>query len=77
MMHVLKLLLQFYRQSDPLHRPTKVVVWAHNSHIGDARYTDMGGKRGQLNLGQLCREEFGLECFNIGQLTYKGTGRFC
>ncbi len=34
----------------------KTVVWAHNSHIGDARATDLGRRRGELNLGQLCRE---------------------
>jgi len=31
----------------------KTVVWAHNSHIGDARFTDMGESRDELNLGQL------------------------
>jgi erythromycin esterase-like protein len=35
--------------------PAKIIVWAHNSHIGDARATEMG-HRGQLNLGQLVRE---------------------
>ena len=34
----------------------KAIVWAHNSHIGDARCTDMGAARGELNIGQLCRE---------------------
>src|SRR5439155_19705521 len=33
-------------------RAAKLVVWAHNSHLGDARYTDMS-RRGELNLGQL------------------------
>src|SRR5207248_1377925 len=37
---------------------SKAVVWAHNSHIGDARYTEMGTVRGELNIGQLCRERF-------------------
>lgn len=32
--------------------PAKIVVWAHNSHLGDARYTDMGRSRGELNVGQ-------------------------
>lgn len=32
------------------------VVWAHNSHLGDARHTDMGWRRGQHNLGQLVRQ---------------------
>ena len=38
---------------------SKAVVWAHNSHIGDARFTEMGAVRDELNLGQLCREHFG------------------
>ena len=35
--------------------PAKVVVWAHNSHVGDARHTQMG-THGELNIGQLVRE---------------------
>src|SRR5438132_9396165 len=34
----------------------KAIVWAHNSHIGDARYTEMGVLRDELNIGQLCRQ---------------------
>jgi protein-L-isoaspartate(D-aspartate) O-methyltransferase len=37
----------------------KAVVWAHNSHIGDARHTEMGAVRDELNIGQLCRQSFG------------------
>jgi erythromycin esterase-like protein len=44
----------------------KAVVWAHNSHIGDARFTEMGARRGELNLGQLCRERWGDEAALIG-----------
>src|SRR5437763_6607362 len=39
-------------------RTGKVVVWAHNSHLGDARHTDMT-RRGELNLGQLARQRYG------------------
>lgn len=52
--------------------PAKVVVWAHNSHLGDARATEMG-KRGELNLGQLARERHGDQTRLIGQTTYTGT----
>jgi protein-L-isoaspartate(D-aspartate) O-methyltransferase len=52
---------------------SKAVVWAHNSHIGDARYTDMGIVRDQLNIGQLCRERFGDEAALIGFGTHAGT----
>jgi protein-L-isoaspartate(D-aspartate) O-methyltransferase len=51
---------------------SKAVVWAHNSHIGDARHTDMGIMRGELNLGQLCRERFGEEGALIGFGTHSG-----
>ena len=51
----------------------KAVVWAHNSHIGDARFTEMGSERGELNLGQLCRQHFGGEAALIGFGTHTGT----
>jgi erythromycin esterase-like protein len=50
----------------------KVVVWAHNSHLGDARATYMGDI-GELNLGQLVREQHGQEAKLIGFTTYSGT----
>lgn len=53
------------------HSP-KIVVWAHNSHLGDARYTDMGGD-GELNLGQLARERYGDDVRLIGFSTHGGT----
>lgn len=52
---------------------SKAVVWAHNSHIGDARYTDMGVVREELNIGQLCRERFGEQAALIGFGTHTGT----
>jgi erythromycin esterase-like protein len=52
---------------------SKAVVWAHNSHIGDARFTDMGRVRDELNLGQLCRERFGEQAAMIGFGTDTGT----
>jgi erythromycin esterase-like protein len=51
----------------------KAVVWAHNSHIGDARFTDMGVARNEINIGQLCRERFGEEAALIGFGTHTGT----
>jgi erythromycin esterase-like protein len=50
----------------------KIVVWAHNSHLGDARATEME-QRGELNLGQLVRQRFGDEAALIGFTTYTGT----
>jgi erythromycin esterase-like protein len=52
---------------------SRAVVWAHNSHIGDARATGMGRSRGELNLGQLCRERFGEEAVLVGFGTDSGT----
>jgi erythromycin esterase-like protein/dienelactone hydrolase len=51
----------------------KAVVWAHNSHIGDARFTEMGSERGELNIGQLCREAWGRNVALIGFGTHSGT----
>lgn len=51
----------------------KAVVWAHNSHIGDATYTEMGVVREELNIGQLCRERFGKSAALIGFGTHTGT----
>ncbi len=50
----------------------KLVVWAHNSHLGDARATQMG-QQGELNLGQLVREDYGSEAVLIGFATHHGT----
>ncbi len=51
---------------------TRIVVWAHNSHVGDARATELGAD-GQLSLGQLVRERHGDQCRLIGFSTYQGT----
>jgi erythromycin esterase-like protein/predicted phosphoribosyltransferase len=50
----------------------KIVVWAHNSHLGDARATEMG-RRGELNVGQLVREKYGRDAVLIGFTTHHGT----
>jgi erythromycin esterase-like protein len=50
----------------------KVVVWAHNSHVGDARATEMA-LDGQLNLGQLARERLGTDAVLVGFTTYSGS----
>jgi len=51
---------------------SKIVVWEHNSHLGDARATDMS-RRGEYNVGQLVRERYPGQVFNIGFTTYTGT----
>jgi protein-L-isoaspartate(D-aspartate) O-methyltransferase len=52
---------------------SKAVVWAHNSHIGDAAATEMGEMRGEINIGQLCRERFAQAAVLIGFGTDRGT----
>jgi erythromycin esterase-like protein len=52
--------------------PARVVVWEHNSHVGDARMTEMG-RRGELNVGQLARERRPEEVALVGFTTYVGT----
>lgn len=52
--------------------PARIVVWAHNSHVGDARATEVSAD-GQLTIGQLARERYGQACRLIGFSTYSGT----
>jgi erythromycin esterase-like protein/predicted phosphoribosyltransferase len=53
-------------------RRAKLAVWEHNSHLGDARATEMG-QRGELNVGQLTREKYGHEAVLVGFTTHHGT----
>jgi erythromycin esterase-like protein len=50
----------------------KIIVWAHNSHLGDARATEMS-RRGEWNVGQLLRQKFPEAVVNIGLTTHSGT----
>ena len=54
------------------HSPQKVVVWEHNSHLGDARATQMS-EAGEINVGQLVRERYGTDAVVIGFTTYEGS----
>src|SRR3989440_7672455 len=53
-------------------RQPKAIVWAHNSHLGDARATEMS-LHGELNMGQLVRERFDDDAVLIGFSTHHGT----
>src|SRR5205823_3619787 len=53
-------------------RPARIVVWAHNSHLGDARATELSDA-GELNLGQLVRERHPDETLLVGFTTYAGS----
>ena len=69
MMETLQALLAHARQTSGAAR---AVVWAHNSHLGDARATQMG-EGGELNLGQLVREAHGTQACLVGFTTHAGT----
>ncbi len=68
--HMAETLEHLLEQGGP---DAKALVWAHNSHIGDARATDMGTVRGEHNIGQLVRERWGEEATLIGFGTHTGT----
>lgn len=53
-------------------KPAKIVIWAHNSHVGDARATEMG-EQGEVNIGSLMREQHDMDTYLIGFSTYQGT----
>ena len=53
-------------------RHSRAVVWAHNSHLGNAAATTMSA-RGETNVGELCRNAFGDDCYAIGFGTHHGT----
>lgn len=69
MMQTLLLLMKHLKQTK---LRSKVVVWAHNSHLGNAAATSMGA-RGEFNIGQLVRDHFGGEALSIGFSTHHGT----
>jgi erythromycin esterase-like protein len=70
--HMMESLVALTNHLSKQGRSAKTIVWAHNSHLGDARATQMS-ERGELNLGQLVREHFGAEAVSIGFTTYDGT----
>lgn len=71
-MHMMETLVALREHMQRHGQEMKAVVWAHNSHLGDARATQMG-KMGELNLGQLVREHYGNDCRLIGFTGYAGT----
>jgi erythromycin esterase-like protein len=69
MMDTLDALMKHLRNH---HENPKAIIWAHNSHLGDARQTQMGN-RGELNIGQLVRERHPLASKSVGFTTFTGT----
>ena len=71
--HMFETLCELLDHVDGGQADAKVVVWAHNSHLGNAAATEMGRQRGELNVGQLVRERFGRKALLVGFSTYSGT----
>jgi len=69
MTETLDALAEHFRIRQP---SAKFVVWAHNSHLGDARATSMG-REGEWNVGQLVRQRHPGDCVLVGFTTYSGT----
>jgi erythromycin esterase-like protein len=70
MVETLNALIEHFDQKGQ--HPSKAVVWAHNSHLGDTRATQMG-ESGEWNVGQLARESYGDDAFLLGFTTSTGT----
>lgn len=70
MMETLEEIIAYYKQQG-IEKP-KIVVWAHNSHIGNAAATAMS-MHGEFNIGQLVKEKFATNAYSIGFTTYNGT----
>jgi erythromycin esterase-like protein len=70
--HMAETLDELVRHLERTRAPSRVAVWAHNSHVGDARATEMT-ERGELNIGELVRERHGDAAHTIGFTTYTGT----
>lgn len=66
MFETLKNLLSFHGPQ------SKGIVWAHNSHVGDSAATEMAARE-EYNIGHLCRQDFGDDCYSIGFGTNTGT----
>lgn len=76
MVSTVSYLLHYYdrqRAAAGMKGQSRGMMWAHNSHLGDARYTVVSRAR-EWNVGQLVREQYGMDnSFNIGFTTYDGT----
>lgn len=70
--HMVETLVSLERHLTRAGRRPKIVLWEHNSHVGDARATDRAAA-GEWNVGQLAREKYAADAFLIGFSTYKGT----
>jgi erythromycin esterase-like protein len=71
-LHMMETLVALEEHLSSQGREAKVVVWEHNSHLGDATATEMSA-RGEWNVGQLARDRYGDDAVLVGFTTYHGT----
>ena len=71
-LHMMETLAELDNHLSEPGRKARIVVWEHNSHLGDASATEMG-RRGEWNVGQLTRKRYGGETVLVGFTTYEGT----
>ncbi len=70
MMETLEELINYYKKNG-ISKP-KIIVWAHNSHIGNSKFTQMSST-GEYNIGELVKNKFGNNSYSLGFTTYNGT----
>ncbi len=71
-LHMMETLVALEHHRTLMNEKAKIVVWEHNSHLGDARATEMG-RRHEWNVGQLTRQRYGSDAVSIGFTTFEGT----
>jgi erythromycin esterase-like protein len=71
-LHMMETLISLDQHLTADGRPAKIVVWEHNSHLGDASATEMG-RRGEWNVGQLARQRYADDAVLVGFTTHHGT----
>lgn len=69
MMETINAIIHFNKETE---RSPKIIIWAHNSHVGNAQATQMASY-GEINIGQLVKEKFEDEAISIGFTTFSGT----
>lgn len=70
--HMMETVEEIITHHKKLNEDPKVIIWAHNSHVGNAAATQMS-TRDEFNIGQLAKERYGNRAFNLGFTTYNGT----
>jgi erythromycin esterase-like protein len=70
--HMMEMVKQIEIYNRRAAKDDKIILWAHNSHVGNAAATQVAFY-GEINIGQLAKEEYGAQAVSIGFTTYTGT----